>query len=704
MRYLIVFLLSNFVILSQSTFNTDLIVHLRQYKGYPLHLIVLTKNPPYFIQQIESQPQKAKILYASGNLVRCVFNDTSFLMNMIREKVILRAEMYRPKKLSLLNDTMIVRNRILPVKTGVPPLPQGYDGSGVLLGLIDSGIDFSHPDFKDNNGKTRILYLWDQAVTGTIIPMPYGYGQEWDSAAINSGSCTHNDLAFWGHGTHVAGIASGNGQSTGNHQGCAPQSNLIAVALDFNASIPVIADAVQYIVNKSNQLNLPVAINASVGDYYGSHDATDLQSQMIISLISNQPGKIMCGAAGNAGNIKFHVQCNPNNFSDTLFTWIQNSSGSLEHWIYADTNQIKNVLISVGCTNPAFQYLGNIGFKNFNYALNTIQYDTLKVNNNVIGKMMFSSSINSFGVYELYIKISADSLNYLWSIESKGIGSFDAWNFDFVSSGLPTVSQFPKIQYYVMPDTVSSIVSGFQCSSEIITVANYVNLKQYYDYNNNLQTTSETAGALAYHSSCGPTRNGIIKPDIAATGNSVFSCIAMGMQNFLITNYPNMLALGGYHVLGGGTSAASPVVTGLGLLFLQAFPYATNQIFKNAITMCTYKDSFTGYSLPDNKWGYGKLDGLSTFTCSGILSSTKQSKDADRLFFPNPANNFIVFNTNVSKIKITDMFGRVVVNAIRPSQQEKWQINVSNLSDGIYLIETEESLDKKYFDKIIISH
>ncbi|GAB4201195.1 MAG: hypothetical protein Fur0023_05390 [Bacteroidia bacterium] len=685
---------------SQTPFNTDLIYTLHHYDGTPLHLIVQTSFPEKFIQHIQNHPAKAKYLYSSRNLVRCVIHDTAFLMSLVRNQMIVRAEMYRPKKLTTLNDTMVVRNRILPVKTGVPPLPQGYDGSGILLGLIDSGIDFSHPDFQYSNGKTRIKYIWDQAVTGTISPLPFGYGQQWDSTSINNGTCTHSDLAYWGHGTHVAGIAAGNGQSTGTHQGCAPKAHIVAVALDFNATTPVIADAVQYIVNKANQLNMPVAINASVGDYYGSHDATDLQSQMIVSLISNQPGRLMCAAAGNAGNIKYHVKYNSTS-SDTVFTWLQNSSSNvIDHWIYADTAQIKNVQISVGCTNPAYQYLGNVGFKSYNYALGTTKNDTLKYNNNRIGKVQFSSSINSFGVYELYIRIIADSANYLWSIESKGNGVFDAWNFDFVSSGLPTASQYPKIQHYLMPDTVSSIVSGFQCSNEMITVANYVNLNKYYDYNNNLQTTTEIAGGLAYHSSSGPTRTGLLKPDIGATGNSVFSCVAMGMQSNLIANYPNFLALGGYHVLGGGTSAASPVVTGLGLLFLQAFPYATNQMFKNAITSCAYTDNFTG-TVPNNQWGYGKLDGLSTFTCSGLLSIEQTNEKETNGFFPNPASERVYFPSDISKVTIMDVTGKIILRKQNISHDDRF-IDISAIPEGVYIVETESLLKNKRFEKLLI--
>lgn len=678
----------NFTFLAQINVNNDLLWALHNYSGGPLHLILKVSSIDKFLSIASQHPSSVYVMYDAKDLVRCVVYDTSFLLQNFRNKNILRAEMFRPKRFKPLNDTMVVRNRILPVKQGLPPLTQAYHGSNVLFGLIDSGIDFSHPDFKDSTGKTRILNIWDQTVTNpTTTPFPFGYGQEWDSTSINNGSCTHSDLAYYGHGTHVAGIAAGNGRSTNTHQGCAPKSNIIAVALDFYLTAPVIADAVQYLVNKAISLNRPLSINASVGDYYGSHDATDLQSQMIVALISNVPGRIMSAAAGNAGNIKFHTFTNCNNNNDTLFTWIRNASTNvLEYWLYADTNDIKNIQLSVGVTNPAFQYLGNIGFQTYNYALSTIKHDTLKYNNKRIGIVHTSANINTSGVYEWYAQIQADSSNYLWSIESKGIGKHHAWNFDFVSSNLPSISQYPKIQHYVMPDTISSIVSGFQCSPEIITVANYVNLKQYYDYNNNLQTTTETAGQLAYHSSAGPTRTGLLKPDIAASGNSIFSCVAMGMRNNLIASSPNYLAPGGYHVFGGGTSAASPVVAGLAALYLQAYPNATNQQFKTALTNCAYTDVYTGTLLPNNKWGYGKVDGLATFTCSPLFNHSVQNNISVQIY-PNPSNGqniFIQTEQPIQNIYCTSILGKEVPMQVQYFSEEK--VNISIAQKGVFII------------------
>ncbi len=626
-----------------------------------------------------------KVKYYAGSIA-CVELNTQAIAPLIETKAAKYIEMIEPRKRPL-NDTMVVRNRIKPVKIGALPLTQAYDGTGIIMGIIDTGIDFNHPDFKDNAGNTRINFIWDQAVaTPTTAPTPFNYGQEWTAAQINASVCTHNDLAHWGHGTHVSGITAGNAKANGKHEGIAPKAELVVVALDFNRIGPIIADAVQYIVNKATAAGKPFVINASVGDYYGSHDGTDTEAKLIDALISNIPGRALVAAAGNAGSVKFHTQ-NVVTPADTNFTWLKVNSGNLYYWLYADTNNIKNVKFSVGVNDTNFVDKGRIGFKNYNYCF-SLKNDTIKHNNKRIGIVQSVASINAYGVYELFVKIIPDSSKYYWRIESNGTGKFDAWNFDFVSSGLPSATQYPKINKYTMPDTVSSLVSSFQCSDEIITVGNYVNLNKYYDVNNTLQTTSEVTGQLAASSSCGPTRDNRIKPEVAATGASIFSALALGMQANLVANAPSVVSTGSFHVIGGGTSASSPVVAGLAALYLQAHPTYNNRQVRLAIMSCTYKDAFTGTALPNNKWGYGKLDGLSTFTCAIPTSIQSNLLASDHLAYPNPFNTFttIKFKHELNaEVFIHNAVGQLILKD--RIKAESFTIERKNLpAAGVYFV------------------
>jgi subtilisin family serine protease len=404
---------------------------------------------------------------------------------------------------------------------------------------------------------------------------------------------------------------------------------------------------------------------------------------------NNKPGKVIVAAAGNAGNIKYHTKTTVNGL-DTNFTWIKSNSANLFYWLYADTSQIKNVLVNVGVNRTNYSFSGNTGFKTYTYALNSLKTDTVKnSNNNRVGIVKSLASINSFGVYELFIQITADTLNQFWRIDSKGNGTHDAWNFNFVSTALPSNTVFPKINYCAMPDTFQTIVSSFQCLDNIITVGNYINLNKHYDVNNTLQTLSVTANALAANSSVGPTRTNKIKPDVCATGNNVFSALALGMQSNLVQNYPSVVAQGSFHVIGGGTSAASPVVAGLAGLMLQKDNNLTAPLVKSAILNCTYSDSFTG-ALPSNRWGYGKLDGKAAMLCSNIVTSTKFESKSNFVVYPNPFKDELIISglKTENKVELYDIFGKLLNYWTIMNEFEK-RLPL-DLEPGIYILKVNQ--------------
>ena len=675
-------------IYSQSVFNAELIKKIEtNAPGEILNVLVLTADEGSV--NFNDLPN-TKVHYNAGNIYS-ISSSISSIKNLSKQKSVKRIE-YTQHHLQMMADTMVYRNRVKDIKLGTAPLTQSYDGTGVTVGIIDSGTDFNHPDFKDASGNSRIKFLWDMTLPVAVnTPTPFGYGQEWTNSEIDLGLCTHDDAPHYGHGSASAGIAAGNGLGSGRFEGMAPKADIIVVALDFNRPGFTISDALQYIVTKAQQIGQPFVVNASVGDYYGSHDGTDLETQIIKGMIANIPGRAMVASCGNGGDFAWHVGYDvvP---TDTNFTWVY-FNNVVDLTEYADTLQIKNVMYSVGVNNPNnLTNLGRIPFKPYNYALNTVMSDTIYNNTNRIGIVESIASINTFGVYELYISIKPDSLGYLWRMEHTGTGRIDSWNFNYIVDGLPTVAEYPDMIHYKMADTLSTIVSGFQCSDEIITVANYANRAEYIDVNNTVQSTGEIAGHIAESSSRGPTRDNRVKPDIAATGASILTCNDMDRIAQFITNSPSVVSQDSLHVPAGGTSASSPAVAGFVALYLQKNPTATNQQIRQAIINCAYSDVFTGATLPNVRFGYGKLDGFAAMSCGTIVTNVNLvNKDSHIKVLPNPLTtetNLVFTNDEPKTIKLYNAAGQLVFSD--DCKSSNYTLKRHNLPAGLYLLMSEE--------------
>lgn len=522
------------------------------------------------------------------------------------------------------------QTRVDLVHDGGHGLPQGYTGQGVIMGIIDAGIELQHEDFHFEDGSTRIIELWDQTMAVSQGTPTYGYGQVWDSTEINAGICPHGDQTIWyGHGTNTAGIAAGDGSSYVGYSGIAPETELIVVSSNFTAVgwTNTVADAVDYIFGRAEELGRPCVINASLGTYLGSHDARDFAAQAIEEDITFHPGRIMVCAAGNSGNqAPYHLGYEAS--EDTTFTWFETHSaaspgnGVIAFEVYGDVGDMDRLQFSVGAdrVTPTCEFRGLVPFDSVPNRVNVIHADTLfSESGNFLAKVeTYADTL--FGTYRMLVVIeSIDSVDYLYRFSVTGSGRFDVWSAvwigyrDMISSGLPSQSQFPDIANYHLPDIKQSIVSSWACSDKVITVGNAINRTSYVDVDNNLVTLSgQTAGNIAGNSSYGPARTGITKPEVVAMGDNTLTAGAFFQLNSLLasTATRNRVGIGGMHHRAGGTSSASPVVAGIAALFLEKCPNASWSDFKQAIQQTTFaEDGFTG-DLPNDRWGYGRIDAL----------------------------------------------------------------------------------------------
>lgn len=199
--------------------------------------------------------------------------------------------------------------------------PYSLTGKGIVIAVIDSGIAYAHPDFRREDGSTRILQIWDQSTPGNP-PEPYQIGTVYTAEEINealqAGSALQQqelvpEVDLSGHGTHVAGIAAGNGRaSNGTYIGVAPEAELLIVKLAPASvrSFPRTSELMQGIdwaIRYGLQNQVPVVVNLSFGNNYGSHDGNSLLEQYI-SDVANLGRSVIIVGAGNEGNTGRHVQ------------------------------------------------------------------------------------------------------------------------------------------------------------------------------------------------------------------------------------------------------------------------------------------------------------------------------------------------------------------------------------------------------------
>lgn len=651
----------------QNKINADVFRAMRDKESAHAMIDVLVKGNLDVIREITNQ-SGGVFKYAAGNIA-AVRMPVASISRLIASKDVTRIESYSRRMIAL-NDTMRVRNNVNEVQQGAFPLTQGYDGSGTVIGFIDSGIDFLHPDFIDSANHSRIKYIWDMAMPDSAnTPLPFGYGQEWNNTQIDAGTAG-NQSAFrsFGHGTHIAGIGVGNGLAAGVNKGVAPQADIIMVGYDFSYYGPDtrIADAVHYIFSKADALGKPCVINASLGDYFGSHDGQDLEAQLIDAEITAKNNRCMVAAAGNWGNLYIHLGYNVTS-ADTNFTWYKNNnSNQIYMQMWGDSNTFKNIRFAIAAEDTnTWSIRGTYPFSNIHPHLDVDTTEDIMNGSNRIGTLRTLGSTQG-NLYMMEFLIKPDSATYLWRLMTTGNGRFDLWSTDHYKDALPSPSTLPSIVFYKRPDLAMNLSNSFACSNEVITVGNYVDRNQHISCEDSLITTSEITGDLTAASSRGPTRDGRQKPDISATGDHTMSCAVSGWLGTVIQTNSTNLAKGCFHIRGGGTSSSSPVVAGIAALYLQKYPGANNMDIKNAITGCAKTDAQTGAALPDYHWGYGKADAFHALT--GCPTGLEENySEVSVTVYPNPfsrSTNLVLNNikrkTSNVKLTIYDVTGREV--------------------------------------------
>ncbi len=474
----------------------------------------------------------------------------------------------------------------------------GVDGSGAIVGVIDTGVDFTHGDFRNPDGTTRIKFLCDQ----TDPPQPADNtcpgggspagGTLWTEAQINTslqGGPTVRQTDGDGHGTHVLGSAAGDDAIFG---GMAPGADLIVVKAG-NAGFPTtnIVSGISFIDDRAASLGLPYVINMSLGGQIGPHDGTDLMSQAINGVTGpGRPGKVVAVAAGNDGGDAIHASGNVGAGTQTRSS---NLPGGTEA-AFVDIWYEGQDSFGFSFTPPGSGSFGPFIPGAFFSTCFPGTHTCVQVDHTV--PQAGNGDIEVFMVIFPASGFQTIDLTGAWSFSLAGNvvndGNFDAWiqcngsfcgftGGDSLSTiGQPGVAQTAiTVGSYTTKDCWPSIAGGSFCWNPLPIV-----------------------GEISFFSSLGPTRDGRQKPDIAGPGEAVVSSKSKD-ASFI----DPFIAPDNKHVTLRGTSMATPLVAGAVALLLAANPNLDSAQIKGMLQSTAAKDGFTGPGC-GNTWGCGKLN------------------------------------------------------------------------------------------------
>lgn len=496
-----------------------------------------------------------------------------------------------PKLYALLDTTSLEVSGILRVQTQ-PYLE--FKGEGILMGFIDTGIDYTLDAFRKKDGSTRILSIWDQTQPSSAPPFDCEYGTEYRREQIDQALQSDTPYAYVpqrdenGHGSFLAGVACGSEDLSRNFTGAAPESEIAMVKLkpakqnlrDYFL-IRQEADAYQetdimmgirYLQQLSRQKRLPLVICIALGSNQGDHSGNSpLERQL--SYVSTLIGCYCCVAAGNEAGLSHHYYQTDSFFSQMTPAELlvdENTPGfTMEIW--AESPDLFGISITSPLGETIPQIPPRIGTSNtFSFvAERTILTVTYEIAQYISSAQLITLRfVNPTpGIWRLAVTPSDSAL-----------GSFHMW--------LPVESFISPGTVFLKPDPYTTLTSPSSADT-VITVSTY----------------DAYLGTLYLNSSRGYTRTGAIKPDLTAPGVNVYGPA--------ISSPTGLPPLNPYIRKTGSSIAAAITCGSVALLLnwnfsLPQFRLISTPAVKEYLTRGAIRQENLTY--PNREWGYGTLN------------------------------------------------------------------------------------------------
>jgi subtilisin family serine protease len=569
----------------------------------------------------------------------------------------------------------------------------GRTGAGVVVGVVDSGIDYDHPDFVDASGNTRIVALWDQQDLTGPSPAPYGYGTECTSTEISNGTCAEEDDSdAAGHGTHVTGIAAGNGAApdgsgtTGyTHTGMAPNATIVFVKTDWSSN--GIIDAMNYVFDKADDLGLPAVINLSLGTQLGAHDGTSPIEEEIDDLVTAQAGRAVVVAAGNEAADSIHAEINALPFvavvgpyfdvpaytalggagNDVLYAvgyYPSTDNLTVQLWSPSGilyTRSLNTSFLSDGCSQwltdadgaviLCNNYRSNLGEGTGDREILLLVYDDSSIRPPADGSWRFALTGNTVA----------------------GSGQVDFWMFSSLGAGYAAefTTNVDEEETLGIPAT----------AREAITVGAYVTKTCWEDITGTgyAYSPEPDRGDIAEFSGRGPTRDGRAKPELAAPGMGIVSSLADEVRADLLASSYAPFIVDDHHQLMQGTSQAAPHVAGAVALFLEDDPTLTNAGIKSILSTGARDDDWTdsyrsGLFLTANRaFGAGKLD-VGTWAWVDPYETNDNYRTAGEILSGETIEGYIEHADDDDVFKLEDLATGDTVNVTLTSMPQDYML------------------------------
>lgn len=457
-------------------------------------------------------------------------------------------------------------------------------GRGVIIGIVDTGIDYTKDAFKFEDGTSKILFLWDQTIDGPRPDYLY-FGAAYDKAKIDEALRAEDPYSIVpsrdddGHGTFLASVAASN--QKGEYIGAAPKAYLMVVKLrrasDFlidrylvtkdNPNLYASTDymlGMKHLLDRAEELDMPVVMCVGMGTNGGAHDGSSLMEDYI-SFLSQRPGFAFITAAGNESNARHHTQGKIpyNNGTDQISIKVGEQGASFTVIIFGPGFD----KVSMGITSPTGEVVARVPFKS------GLQYtERLVLEQTSITIRYFKGGNNEI------IVAFEDATQGIWDITLFGdlviSGEYWAW--------LPITGQVsPSVEFLKPVPDYTVVVPATALRS--ITCGAY----------------NSDDNSLYISSSWGPTRLPRMAPDFVAPGVRV--------KGIYPTGYGTMT----------GTSVAAAVTAGAAALLMEwaivdeNIPTIDADLIRSLLISGCVRENNLQY--PNTKWGYGKLNLYGTF-------------------------------------------------------------------------------------------